>query len=166
VDAMLDLAVADDLKTSFYVEPVNNSLELLAELVRYPYSLYGVSDGGAHTKFLTAGRYPTEMICRFVRDNDIVSLEEMHYRLSALPAHCAGLTDRGTLTRGNAADIIIYNLDELNVEPGEIVHDLPGDEWRRVQRATGYRHVLINGQVTFIDGEPTEARPGELLRNR
>ena len=165
VDAMLDLAVADDLKTSFYVEPVNNSLELLAEVANYPYALFGVSDGGAHTKFLTAGRYPTEMICRLVRDNDIISLEEVHYRLSALPAYCAGLTDRGTLTQGAAADVIIYNLDELGVEPGEIARDLPGDEWRRVQRATGYRYVLVNGEITFVDGEPTDTRPGRLLRN-
>ena len=165
VDAMLDLAVADNLKTSFYVEPVNNNLDLLSEVVQYPYALWGVSDGGAHTKFLTAGRYPTEMITRFVRDNAIVSLEEAHYRLSALPAHCAGLTDRGTLTPGSAADVIVYDYDELNIEPAEVVHDLPGGEWRRIQRARGFRYILVNGEITFIDGQPTESRPGQLLRN-
>ena len=44
VDAMLDIAVQDGLKTSFYFEP-QVSRELLDELVNYPYAIYGVSDG-------------------------------------------------------------------------------------------------------------------------
>jgi N-acyl-D-aspartate/D-glutamate deacylase len=52
--------------------------------------LFGVSDGGAHTKFLTAGRYPTETLCKAVREHRMISLEEAHWRLSALPAQVAG----------------------------------------------------------------------------
>ena len=56
-------------------------------------------------------------------------------------------------------------MTELGVGPVEIVHDLPGNEWRRVQRAEGYRHILVNGAVTFTDGECTQATPGKLLRH-
>ncbi len=48
---------------------------------------------------------------------------------------------------------------------GEIVHDLPGGEWRRVQRAKGYRAIMVNGEITFDQGQPTGATPGKLLRH-
>jgi N-acyl-D-aspartate/D-glutamate deacylase len=165
VDVMLDIAVEDDLRTVFYVEAVGASLELTAEVARYPYSLFGVSDGGAHTKFFTAGRYPTETLIRFVRDNDIISLEEAHFRLSAFAGHCAGFRDRGTLREGAPADVVVYNLDELAITDMEVAHDMPGGEWRRIQKAVGYRCILVNGQPTFIDGKETGALPGRLLRH-
>ena len=93
-------------------------------------------DGGAHTKFLTAGRFPTEGIVKYCRENQWLSLKQIHWRLSALPAFCGGFKDRGFLREGAPADIVVYDFDKLNVMPIEILHDLPGNEWRRVQRAT------------------------------
>jgi N-acyl-D-aspartate/D-glutamate deacylase len=165
VDVMLDMAVEEDLETEFFAAPPNGSLEYLKEIVDDPYVLFGVSDGGAHTKFLTAGRYPTETICKIVRDNGMISLEEAHWRLSALPAQVAGFTGRGTLTLGAPADIVVYDYENLEVLPDEIVHDLPGEEWRRIQRAKGYRYVLVNGEVTIRDDQQTETYSGRLLRH-
>ncbi|HEX2173518.1 MAG TPA: amidohydrolase family protein, partial [Dehalococcoidia bacterium] len=102
VDVMCDLAVADNLRTVFYIEPINTRLDLLKEIATHDLTLFGVSDGGAHTKFLTAGRYPTEVLSKFVRDENWMSLEEAHWRLSALPAWCAGFRNRGTLQEGAA----------------------------------------------------------------
>jgi len=76
VDAMLDIAVADKLKTEFFAKPPNVRLDYLREVIDNPYVLLGVSDGGAHTKFLTAGRYPTETLAKLVRDNGLMSLED------------------------------------------------------------------------------------------
>ena len=64
-----------------------------------------------------------------------------------------------------AADILVYDLDKLNILPREIVHDVPPNDWRRVQRAEGYRWIMVNGQVTFEDGKGTGAHPGKLLRH-
>jgi N-acyl-D-aspartate/D-glutamate deacylase len=64
-----------------------------------------------------------------------------------------------------AADIVVYDLDNLKILPSEVVHDLPAGEWRRVQKAEGYRWVLVNGQVTFEDGKCSGATAGRLLRN-
>ncbi len=165
VDFMLDLAVEEDLKTEFFAAPPNGKIEHLREIVEDPYVLFGVSDGGAHTKFLTAGRYPTETIVKVVRTHNMISLEEAHWRLSALPAQFAGFTDRGTLQKGAPADIIVYDYDNLAVLKDEIVHDLPGGEWRRIQRARGYRYVLVNGEVTIRDDRQTETYSGKLLRH-
>ena len=164
VDVMLDLAVADDLKTEFYTT-IGCSLPFLAEIVQNDLAILGVSDGGAHTKFFTAGRYPTETIEKLVREHSILSLEEAHWKLSAVPARCAGFRDRGTLQEGAPADIVVYDYARLRVLPQEIAHDLPGNEWRRVQRAEGYRYVLVNGQVTVQEDRTTGVTPGRLLRH-
>jgi N-acyl-D-aspartate/D-glutamate deacylase len=165
VDVMLDIAVADDLRTTFYLPALNRRLELLQELVDYDWAIFGVSDGGAHTKFFTAGRYPTETLTKMVREHSMLSLEDAHWRLSALPAWCAGFHDRGVLREGAPADVVVYDYEKLAVTPMEVVHDLPGGEWRRVQRAEGYRWILINGEVTLTNGKCTEATPGKLLRH-
>jgi len=165
VDAMLDLAVSEDLKTEFFAPAINQNMELMKELIEYPYLTFGVSDGGAHTKFLTAGRFPTEGIVKYCREFGWLSLEEIHWRLSALPAFCAGFKDRGFLREGAPADIVVYDFDQLKVLPIEIVHDLPGDEWRRVQRSEGYKWIIVNGEVTFKDDHCTGATPGKVLRH-
>lgn len=165
VDAMLDIAVADDLKTVFYAEPANVNRNALREIIDYQWIIPGVSDGGAHTKFFTGGRYPTEFLSRIVREEGMCSLEHAHWRLSALPAHCAGFRDRGTLVEGAPADIVVYDFDELACLPAEVAHDFPGGEWRRIQRARGYRFVLVNGEVTIEDDRETGTHSGRLLRH-
>ncbi|MGH7961929.1 MAG: N-acyl-D-amino-acid deacylase family protein, partial [Candidatus Binatia bacterium] len=125
-DAMLDIAVADNLETEFYSPSINCRLDYLKEVVNSDLTILGVSDGGAHTKFFTAGRYPTETITRLVRENQVMGLEEAHWRLSALPAWCAGFRGRGILQEGAPADVVVYDYDALKVLPMEIAHDLPG----------------------------------------
>jgi N-acyl-D-amino-acid deacylase len=165
VDAMLDIAVADRLNTLFYAAPPQGTSDLLREVVQYPHMLFGVSDGGAHTKFLTAGRYPTETLAQQVRDNGWITYEDAHRRLSGLPAQLAGFRDRGTLREGGPADVVVYDPQALQVGPNEVVHDLPGGEWRRVQKASGYRAVVVNGEVTVEDDRQTDTYSGRLLRH-
>ncbi len=165
VDLMLDLAVSEDLKTEFFAPAVNQDMSLMKDLIDTPHIPFGVSDGGAHTKFLTAGRFPTEGIVKYCREKSWLSLEDIHWRLSALPAFIAGFKDRGFLREGAPADIVVYDFDKLAVLPIEVAHDLPGNEWRRVQKAAGYRWIVVNGQVTFQDGDCTGATPGKLLRH-
>jgi len=166
VDAFIDIAVADNLATLFFANPPNVSLVHLKEIVDDPYVVLGVSDGGAHTKFLTAGRYPTESIIKMVRENGMLSLEDVHWRLSALPAAVAGFTDRGVIRVGAPADIVVYDFDNLEVLPIEIAHYLPGGEWRRVQRARGYHYTIVNGQVAVEHDKETGVHGGQLLRRR
>jgi len=165
VDLMLDVAVTDGLDTLFFVAPPQGNSDLLRDVVQYPHMLFGVSDGGAHTKFLTAGRYPTETLTEHVRENQWVTYEEAHRRLSALPAQLAGFRDRGLIRNGGPADVLVYDPENLEIGPNEVVHDLPGGEWRRVQRASGYRSVIVNGQETISDDTQTETYSGHLLRH-
>ncbi len=169
VEAVLDLALATDLRAELQTENgTSSSPETMRELLRSPFVIPGVSDGGSHTGFLTGGSYTTDFLTWLVRDTETVALEEAHRRLSALPAQAAGFRDRGTLRVGAPADVVVYDLARLRRLPdwnGEVVHDLPAGEWRRVQRSEGYRWTLVNGQVTFEDGKCTGATPGRLLRH-
>ena len=169
IEAMLDLSLMGDLNVEFLGPDKGSNAQFMAEMMNdSPYTIPGVSDGGAHTKFFTGGAYTTDFLTWLVRDEGVVTLEEAHYRLSNLPAHAAGFRDRGVLREGAAADIVVYDMEELAIDPpwiGDQVHDLPGGEWRRVQRAKGYDAILVNGEVTFEAGECTGATPGRLLRH-
>jgi N-acyl-D-aspartate/D-glutamate deacylase len=167
IDAMLDLAIAGDLRVEFLGRDRGQSVEYTKEMILGPYSIPGVSDGGAHTKFFTGGAYTTDFLKWLVRDERALTLEEAHYRLSYLPAAAAGFRDRGVLREGAPADLVVYDLEKLAVRPewvGELAYDFPGEEWRRVQHAEGYRAILVNGEVTFEDGKCTGRTPGRLLR--
>jgi N-acyl-D-aspartate/D-glutamate deacylase len=164
VDALVDLVLQDDLRTVFWTTYGNTSDALIQELIEDPYLIPGTSDGGAHTKFFTAGRWPTEYLTKWVRDKGVLTLEQAHWAGSTLAAQIAGFTKRGRLVPGAPADVIVYDLDQLASLPSEVAHDLPADEWRRVQRATGYHRILVNGVITFEDGKDTGRHPGRLLR--
>ena len=168
-DAMLDLAVAGDLKVVFRTGAATSyDAEKVGPLMNDPYMIAGVSDGGAHTKFFTGGSYTTDFLTWLVRDTGKVSLEEAHYHLSYLPAQAAGFVDRGFLREGAPADVVVYDLKTLKRTPEwefETVHDFPANEWRRIQRSEGYRWTIVNGEITFEDGKCTGAMPGQLLRN-
>jgi N-acyl-D-aspartate/D-glutamate deacylase len=165
VDAMLDLAVEDGLRTRFVTPPQEIDMEAMAEVANSPFALPGVSDGGAHMKFITLGRYSTEFLSLLVRDNEIMDLEQAHWRLSAYPAQAAGFRDRGFLREGAPADLIVYDLDALEILPSQKLYDFPAGDWRLASKAAGYRYTMVNGEVTFIDGECTGNTPGQLLRH-
>jgi len=164
VDAICDLVVADELKTEFHIRQFDTTLEGIKQLIDDPYVVPGLSDGGAHLKYLPAGSYATEYIADYVREHKFSSLEDAHWRLSALPAFCAGFKDRGTLVEGAAADIVIYDYENIKVLEPEFLHDLPGDEYRAASRGEGYKYVLVNGEVTIEDDKQTETYSGKLLR--
>jgi len=165
VDTVLDIVVADDQRTIFSASQFDINMEGLKQLIDYPYVIPGLSDGGAHLKYLAAGSYATEYISQYVRDHPLTNLEEAHWRLSALPAFCAGFQNRGVLREGAAADIIVYDYEKLDYEFPTFRHDLPGDEYRIASAGTGYRYVLVNGQITIEDDKQTETYSGKLLRH-
>ena len=170
VEAAVRLSLASDLTAGFLTKSAtSDNAEYVGELLASPYVIPGVSDGGAHTKFLTSGSYTTDTLAWLVRDEKRLTLEEAHYKLSYLPARAAGFRDRGALAVGWPADVVVYDLASLKRLPdwwdSEIAHDFPGGEWRRIQRAAGYHWTLVNGEITFEQGKCTGATPGRLLRH-
>ena len=165
IDTMLDIALEDDMQALFVTAERPADMEAMKAMANSAFALPGVSDGGAHTKFITLGRYPTEYLALLVRDNEIMDLEQAHWRLSAYPALAAGFRDRGTIREGAPADIVVYDLDNLDMGKTERAYDCPAGAWRLVRKPRGYRNIIVNGEVTFEDGESTGATSGQLLRH-
>ena len=169
IEVFLDLSVASDLNVAFMGAPTASAdPEKVSELMLSPYVVAGVSDGGAHTKFLAGGSYTTDFIAWLVREHNKLTLEQAHYLMSYFPAHAGGFKKRGYLREGAAADIVIYDFETIRRVPEwELItlHDVPAGEWRRVQYAEGIHWILVNGVVTYIDGESTGSTPGRLLRH-
>ena len=169
MDAMLDLALDEDLLTEFSTDPTTGTdPQAMMEIQNHPYTHPCVSDGGAHVRYLTVGTWPVNFLSLWTRDRGIMSLEKAHYKLSGLPAWIAGFTDRGILREGYAADIIVYDMDKLGLQYSSPVYatDFPGEERRLIQKAKGIRYTVVNGVVTFEeDTVCTGATPGKLLRS-
>ena len=96
-----------------------------------------------------------------------MSLEQAHYKMSALPAWVTDFKDRGVLRVGAWADIIVYNQDELGFvyDRPTYANDFPGGGRRIIQKPTGLRYTIVNGTVTFQGNDCTGALPGKLLRS-
>ena len=72
--------------------------------------------------------------------------------------------DRGLIAPGYRADLNLIDFDALTLRRPRMAHDLPGGARRLLQAAQGYVATLLRGEVVVQDGEPTEARPGGLVR--
>jgi hypothetical protein len=164
VDAMLDLALADGLETRITVPFVNVDEPAVLELVADPTTLVGLGDAGAHVNSITNFTYPTYLLASVVRDAGRLPLPAAVRELTGRPAEVLGIPDRGALRPGYRADVCVIELDRLAVGPTEVRDDFPAGATRLVQRASGYRRVLVNGETVVRDDELTGVRPGQLIR--
>jgi len=164
VEAFLDVSLEDELKANWRQQANPSNVANLKAIANHAYTFPGVSDGGAHTKFITAGDFSTDFLVNLVRDNDGMSLEDAHWRLSKYSANAAGMEDRGSIAVGMPADVIVYDMRSLRVMDEEIAYDFPGGEWRRIRRAEGYDYTIVNGVITFEGNRCTGATPGRVLR--
>jgi N-acyl-D-amino-acid deacylase len=164
VDAMLDLALSDRLDTRITVPFVNVDEPAVLELVADPTTLVGLGDAGAHVNSITNFTYPTYLLAAIARDRARIPLAAAVRELTTRAAEVLGIRDRGTVRAGYRADICVIDLSSLSVGAVEVRADLPAGATRLMQRATGYRTVLVNGEVVLRDDELTGARSGELIR--
>jgi len=165
VDCFLDVSIEDNLKANWRQQANPSNVANLKAIANHAYTIPGVSDGGAHTKFITAGDFSTDFLVNLVRDNDAMSLEDAHWRLGKYSATAAGMEDRGSIAVGMPADVIVYDMKALRVMDEEIAYDFPGGEWRRIRRAEGYNYTIVNGEITFEGNRCTGATPGRVLRH-
>ncbi len=169
VDLVLDLSVASDLEARIRVPVLNYDEEAVGEILQNPLTVIALSDAGAHASQLCDACYTTDFLGRWVRDRGIVALEEGVRMLTARPAEVLGLTDRGRLEVGLAADIVVFDPETIEAGPLRRTHDLPGGADRLVSDPSGIDAVIVNGTVIAQDGKARPDRtslPGRVIRGR
>ena len=129
--------------------------------------LLGLSDGGAHCTSIVDAGTPSYMLTHWGRDRargPRLPLELLVKRQTSETANFFGLTDRGRLVPGLRADVNLIDFDALKLHKPELVHDMPANGRRFVQRVEGYEATLVAGAPIFERGEHTGALPGKLVR--
>jgi N-acyl-D-aspartate/D-glutamate deacylase len=168
VDLALDLSLRTNLEARFRLAVFNTDENVTAELLSHPSTMLGLSDAGAHASQLCDACAPTELLGKWVREKGVLTLEEGVRQLSGQPADVFGITDRGRLAPGLAADITIFDPRSVGCAPLRRVRDFPGGADRLVSDASGVRAVIVNGVIVRAEGRdalPADGRlPGRVLR--
>lgn len=164
-EAIIDIALDDDLQTSFGLESLGHSrTEKIGAFLADPLIGIGAGDGGAHvTNFSTYGDTGF-LFSRYVRDLGAMSVELAVHKLTYDVARIWGIKDRGLVKPGYAADLVLFDPDTIDRGPEIAVDDLPAPGFRFIRRAEGVRDVFVNGQRAYnaVSGY-TDARGGAIV---
>jgi len=155
VDAICDLLLAEDLRVSQVTSGPWS--ETLPHFVGHPLGMVG-SDStfvGAKPSPRTYGSFP-RILGEFVRDRRLLSLEVAVRKMTGYPAARLGLSDRGLLRDGLAADIVVFDPDRVQALATY-------DEPRRFP--LGIEYVVVNGELVIDRAEHTGALAGRAMRH-
>jgi len=124
----------------------------------------GAHDAGAHIDMLCDSCYPSWTLRYWVREESVLTLEEAVWRMAGQPAQLWGITDRGTIAPGQAADLVAFDPDTVGETSFERVFDFPAGGDRLISRSEGIEHVWVGGTAIRRDGVEVEgAAPGRLV---
>jgi N-acyl-D-amino-acid deacylase len=166
-EAMIDLCVesgGDQLFIQPSLYPQDEGVLLRA--MRHPRTVMTFSDSGAHLSQIADSSIHTHLLGHWVRDRQEFTLEEAVRMITLTPALAWGFSDRGLLREGMAADLNVFDPARVGPVVPRLVDDLPGGGSRLEQRSTGFAATVVAGEVTILDGTPTGATPGRLVRSR
>jgi N-acyl-D-aspartate/D-glutamate deacylase len=155
--------------THFGVNYADGTPDALHAMLRHPLGVLGLSDAGAHVRFIADSGVHTYMLTRWVRDTPTgdplhVPLATMVHKLTGANAALYGFGDRGLIAPGRRADLNLIDLAKLRAHLPVMRYDLPAGMPRLTQRVDGYEATLVRGEVVQQRGELTGARPGRVLR--
>ena len=146
LDVMLDLALAEDFQTVFTAQLLNSDADAVGRMLNHPNSVVSLSDAGAHLTFFNDAGFGLHLMGHWVRDMKVMSLPEAIRRLTSHPASIFGMTDRGMVKEGMAADLLLFDPATVDRGPKRRVFDLPGGAARLTTDAVGVHGVWVNGQ--------------------
>lgn len=165
-----DRLLQDDGRRMFYLPAANyteGNLSAVREMLGHPDTVMALADGGAHYGLICDSSFPTYFLQRWARDaaeHERIELPKAIAELTSKTAATVGLTDRGLLAPGMKADINVIDFDRLQLRVPEIVYDLPAGGKRMLQKVDGIVATIVNGRITYRNGEHTGELPGRLVR--
>src|SRR5499427_4972269 len=164
MDAFLDLSLDEDLQTCFQAIDRNHDPKVQKHILGSPFTVIGTSDGGGRPHTADRHETSTHLLGHWVREEQVMPLEEAVYRLTGKTALMHDITDRGFIAAGKVADITIFDPDTITEKPREPVASLPGGGVQVKREAVGIDKVIVNGTVLLENGEVTGALPGQIIR--
>jgi N-acyl-D-aspartate/D-glutamate deacylase len=167
-DVLCEIVVADQLRTGLRPAGMTATAadwKLRADVWRDPRTVVGGSDAGAHLDMMCGAIYSTALLAHGVREFGVITMEEAVHQLTDVPAQLYGLTGRGRIADGYAADVIVFDPDRVGYGTERMRSDLPGGASRLYAEATGMQHVLVNGVTVAEDGAIVGHTPGTQLRS-
>jgi len=166
LDALLDIALEDDLETRFQAMTLNYDEERVRPLLDHPHSVISLGDAGAHVTFFCQAGTGLYLLQRYVRERHDMSLEQAIRLLTSRAADTHRIKDRGRVAVGAWADLFLFNPEMVGLGGNETVSDLPGGGSRIDRKPIGVHGVWVNGE-RVVDEQglvPEPPRPGRVLR--
>jgi N-acyl-D-aspartate/D-glutamate deacylase len=167
-DAMIEIALADGLKTQFMPASGGDAAadwQARGRVWHDDRALIGASDAGAHLDMIDTFAFSTQVLGNGVRRHGVMALEEAVRQLTDVPARLYGLRERGRLQEGWRADVTVFDADAVDSGPTYTRYDLPAGAGRLYADARGIEHVLVNGVEIVRGTHHTGALPGVVLRS-
>lgn len=165
-DALADWVLANGIHSIVNRVPHAMAQEETVQMLKSARTVGSISDAGAHGQMLCGGGENILLLTDFLDRKDL-TLEEAVHVLTGKMAEHFNFADRGILKPGLAADIAVFDLDEIEPRPLKRVYDVPdgkgGKTWRFSRDAAPMRLTLVNGVPTFENGAFTGALPGRFV---
>ena len=167
LDAMLDLALAENLDTVFSALLLNSDETAVARLLADPHALVSLSDAGAHLTFFNDAGFGLHLLGHWTRSRGALALEQAAWRLTGQPAALYGIKERGALRAGHYADLLLFDPRTVERTANRRVFDLPAGASRLTCGAIGVHGVWVNGEriVDAAGARAPNRLPGRLLRD-
>jgi N-acyl-D-aspartate/D-glutamate deacylase len=146
LDVMLDLALAEDLRTVFTALLLNSDEDAVGRMLNHPHSIVSLSDAGAHLTFFNDAGFGLHLLGHWAREREAMPMSEAVRRLTRHPADVFGFEGRGLIREGYAADLLLFDPATVGRGPKRRVFDLPGGAPRLTTDAFGVHGVWVNGQ--------------------
>jgi N-acyl-D-amino-acid deacylase len=163
-DAILDLGLDENLALGITLSVINADQDIVNQIMQLPNTLIGLSDAGAHVAQHCDAGLPSYVLSECVRERGIMTLEGAVKRLTSEVADFIDLPTRGRIQVGKAADLVLFDPDQIRPLPPEWLDDLPGKQPRLIERAAGIEYTIVSGHVLFERNEYQGGLPGKVVR--
>jgi N-acyl-D-aspartate/D-glutamate deacylase len=125
---------------------LNSDEEAVGRMLVHPHALVSLSDAGAHLTFFNDAGFGLHLMGHWARERGALGMADAVRRLTAQPAAVFGMTDRGRIAPGLAADLLLFDPARVGRGPKRRVFDLPGGAPRLTTDALGVHGVWVNGR--------------------
>ncbi|MGA1675821.1 MAG: N-acyl-D-amino-acid deacylase family protein [Pseudomonadales bacterium] len=162
--ALIDLSLEHDLKVHFLAADRGHEVpDRVGPLLADPLVHIGASDGGAHICSFSTYGDTGYLFSKFVRETGQLTLEQAVKKITLDTASIWGLSNRGLLRAGYAADVVVFDPDSIDRGPERAVNDVPGGGMRYVRDSVGVEAVYVNGTLAWDRSGYQDTSVGEIV---